>query len=96
MRKLSTELKKMTAMKLRRNGLKIEAGLREGHPRTEIVDEARKWRADLIVLGARMDIRASNVCSWECGVISCEPRALFGGSSTAKTVEESRAKIDLD
>jgi len=52
MRKRSIELTKTTATKLRRQGLKIESGVREGHPRTEIVDEARKWRADLILLGS--------------------------------------------
>ncbi|HEY2970932.1 MAG TPA: universal stress protein [Pyrinomonadaceae bacterium] len=52
MRKRAIELTKMTATKLRRNGLKIESSVREGHPRTAIVDEARKWRADLIVLGS--------------------------------------------
>ena len=52
MRKHTIELTKTTAAELRRNGLKIESGVREGHPQTAIVDEARKWRADLIVLGS--------------------------------------------
>jgi nucleotide-binding universal stress UspA family protein len=43
MRKRSIELTKTTATKLRRNGLKIESRVREGHPRMEIVDGARKW-----------------------------------------------------
>src|SRR5437762_2979937 len=52
MRKHTIELTKTTAAELRRNGLKIESGVRKGHPQTAIVDEARKWRADLIVLGS--------------------------------------------
>ena len=52
MQKRATELTKATAAKLRGLGLKIEAVVRVGHARTAIVDEARKWSADLIVLGS--------------------------------------------
>jgi nucleotide-binding universal stress UspA family protein len=52
MRKHATELTKATAAKLHGRGFKIEDVVRVGHPRTAIVDEARKWSADLIVLGS--------------------------------------------
>lgn len=52
MRKRAMELTTATAAKLREHGFKSEAVVRVGHPRTAIVDEARKWSADLIVLGS--------------------------------------------
>lgn len=53
MRKNSLELSRTSSAKLRRKDLKTESTVRDGHPRTTIVDEARKWRADLIVMGSR-------------------------------------------
>ena len=61
MRKNSMELTKRTAARLRGKGLKIESVVRDGHPRTAIVDEARKWRATLSS-SARMDVQDSSVC----------------------------------
>jgi nucleotide-binding universal stress UspA family protein len=52
MRMATTEFTKATAAKLRRKGLKAESAVRNGHPRTKIVDEAGKWRADLVVMGS--------------------------------------------
>jgi nucleotide-binding universal stress UspA family protein len=52
MRKNLTELTRTSAAELRRRNLKVESAVRDGHPRTTIVDEARKWRADLIVMGS--------------------------------------------
>jgi nucleotide-binding universal stress UspA family protein len=37
---------------LRAVGLTAEAAVRDGEPRSAIVDEAREWDADLIVLGS--------------------------------------------
>jgi nucleotide-binding universal stress UspA family protein len=37
---------------LSRKELKVEARVRTGDPSSEIVDEAREWSADLIVLGS--------------------------------------------
>jgi nucleotide-binding universal stress UspA family protein len=34
------------------SGLSVEAALREGDPRTAIVDAADEWQADLIVVGS--------------------------------------------
>jgi nucleotide-binding universal stress UspA family protein len=48
----ATELTKKTSERLKRKGLKIESVVREGDARSVIVDEARKWSADLIVLGS--------------------------------------------
>jgi nucleotide-binding universal stress UspA family protein len=50
--KRATELTKKTSERLKRKGLKIESVVREGDARSVIVDEARKWSADLIVLGS--------------------------------------------
>ncbi|HEY8188630.1 MAG TPA: universal stress protein [Pyrinomonadaceae bacterium] len=52
MRQNSIELSRTSSTELRRKGLKIESVVRDGHPRTAIVDEAEKWRADLIVMGS--------------------------------------------
>ena len=52
MTKRATELTQKTSESLKRKGLKIERAVREGDARSVIVDEARKWSADLIVLGS--------------------------------------------
>jgi nucleotide-binding universal stress UspA family protein len=52
LRQRALEFVKRIVAKLRKRNLKVEAAIRDGHPRTAIVDEARKWRADLIVLGS--------------------------------------------
>lgn len=41
-----------TAETLRSHGLKCTAELREGDPKSTILEEAEKWGADLIVLGS--------------------------------------------
>jgi nucleotide-binding universal stress UspA family protein len=51
-RQRAVELVERIAAKLRKKRLKVETAVREGHPHTAIVDEARKWRADLIVVGS--------------------------------------------
>lgn len=40
------------AEKLRASGLVAETAVRDGDPRSVIVDEAREWSADLIVIGS--------------------------------------------
>jgi nucleotide-binding universal stress UspA family protein len=52
MTKRVTELNQKTSERLKRKGLKIESAVRQGDARSVIVDEARKWSADLIVLGS--------------------------------------------
>jgi nucleotide-binding universal stress UspA family protein len=52
MTKRAAELTQKTSESLKSKGLKIEAAVREGDARSAIVDEARKWPADLIVLGS--------------------------------------------
>jgi nucleotide-binding universal stress UspA family protein len=50
-----TEAERLTAQvadSLHPTTLKTETGVREGDPRSAIVDEAREWGADLIVLGS--------------------------------------------
>jgi nucleotide-binding universal stress UspA family protein len=52
MTKRATELTEKASERLKRKELKIEPAVREGDPRSVIVDEARKWSADLIVVGS--------------------------------------------
>lgn len=40
------------AQELGRTGLRVDTAVRKGDPKTEIVEEARGWGADLIVLGS--------------------------------------------
>jgi nucleotide-binding universal stress UspA family protein len=42
----------LTTAKLAALGLSIESKVREGDPRREIVEEAKDWRADLIIIGS--------------------------------------------
>lgn len=50
--KRATVLTAKTAAKLEGKGFKIEKVVRNGDARSEIVDEAGDWSADLIVLGS--------------------------------------------
>jgi nucleotide-binding universal stress UspA family protein len=52
MKRRADNLTKKTVDRLRTKELKVEAAIRTGDPASEIVDEARKWSADLIVLGS--------------------------------------------
>lgn len=52
MNKRARELTLGMAKKLESNGFTVETSIREGDPRSEIVDEASKWSSDLIVLGS--------------------------------------------
>jgi nucleotide-binding universal stress UspA family protein len=52
MTKRAAKLTQKTSESLKRKELKIESAVREGDARALIVDEARKWSADLIVLGS--------------------------------------------
>ena len=45
-------LTQKTSQSLKRKELKVESAVREGDARSVIVDEARKWPADLIVMGS--------------------------------------------
>jgi nucleotide-binding universal stress UspA family protein len=46
------ELTDRVAGWLREQGLEAEAALRDGDPRSEIVEEAKEWGADLVVVGS--------------------------------------------
>jgi nucleotide-binding universal stress UspA family protein len=50
--KRARTLTKKTADSLKKKGFKVETAVRRGDPRSEIVDEAKKWKADLIVMGS--------------------------------------------
>lgn len=41
-----------TAEVLRAKGLKVTTAVGQGDPKSKIIDEAEKWKADLIVLGS--------------------------------------------
>jgi nucleotide-binding universal stress UspA family protein len=51
-RKGGRELTKRTAEILKKKGIKVESAVRNGDPRAEIVEEAEKWAADLVVMGS--------------------------------------------
>jgi nucleotide-binding universal stress UspA family protein len=48
----ATELTSRVAASLRQRGFDAETIVREGDPRSAIVDEAAEWNADLIVVGS--------------------------------------------
>jgi len=48
-----TDLVEQAAAHLRHTGLTIETHLREGDPRTVLVQEAERWSADCLFVGAR-------------------------------------------
>jgi nucleotide-binding universal stress UspA family protein len=50
--KAAQELANVTAVKLETLGLSSETCVREGNPRTEIVEQAEDWNADLIIIGS--------------------------------------------
>jgi len=52
MTKRATQLTTSTAETLKQKGLTVDSAVRDGDARSVIVDEARNWSADLIVLGS--------------------------------------------
>jgi nucleotide-binding universal stress UspA family protein len=52
LQKRARDLTRKTAEKLKKKGIKTQAVVLEGDPRSRIVEEAEKWKADLIVLGS--------------------------------------------
>jgi nucleotide-binding universal stress UspA family protein len=52
MTKVATELTTRAAEKLEGKGFTVKTMVRDGDPRSVIVDEAANWSADLIVLGS--------------------------------------------
>ena len=52
MQKQAAQLTAGVSEKLRASGLTAESAVRDGDPRAVIVDEAREWGADLIVVGS--------------------------------------------
>ena len=50
--KRGRELTKKTAEGLKKKGIKLESAVRNGDAREEIVHEAEKWAADLVVMGS--------------------------------------------
>jgi nucleotide-binding universal stress UspA family protein len=52
-KKRAEALVKKTVERLRANGLKAAGTIEDGDPRSKILEIAKSWRADLIVLGSR-------------------------------------------
>jgi nucleotide-binding universal stress UspA family protein len=52
LRKRAAELTTRAGERLKKHKLKVETVVQEGDARSVIVDEARKWSADLIVMGS--------------------------------------------
>jgi nucleotide-binding universal stress UspA family protein len=52
MTKRDTQLTTSTGETLKQKGLMVDSAVRDGDARSVIVDEARNWPADLIVLGS--------------------------------------------
>jgi nucleotide-binding universal stress UspA family protein len=52
-RQCATELAESTANVLRKKGLPVSTAIEWGDPKSEIVSAARRWQADLIVIGSR-------------------------------------------
>jgi nucleotide-binding universal stress UspA family protein len=61
------ELVETTAVKLEILGLSIETCVREGDPRGEIVEEAKSWGADLIVIGSH---GPTGIARWLLGSVA--------------------------
>jgi nucleotide-binding universal stress UspA family protein len=51
-KKAGEDLVAQVADSLHKAKLKVETAVREGKPEIEIVEEAKEWRADLIVIGS--------------------------------------------
>jgi nucleotide-binding universal stress UspA family protein len=67
MTKYAEELTARVADSLRTKGLTAEPVVREGDPRSLIVDEAKQWPADLIILGSH---GRSGLKRWLLGSVS--------------------------
>ena len=65
--KTAKEFVDLTAVKLEILGLSIETCVREGDPRTEIVEEAKEWGADLIVVGSH---GRTGIAHWLLGSVA--------------------------
>jgi nucleotide-binding universal stress UspA family protein len=52
---------------IRKHGLNAEAVTRSGDPRSQIVEEARTWRADLLLLGSH---GRTGIARWLIGSVA--------------------------
>jgi nucleotide-binding universal stress UspA family protein len=52
LREQARDLVEKAATKLRAAGFKVETELVEGDPKSQILDAANEWRADMVVLGS--------------------------------------------
>lgn len=69
-RQMSEEARRLTmrvADSLKANGVEAEALVREGDPRSEILDESRDWPADLIIIGSQSQ---SSIRQWMLGSVA--------------------------
>lgn len=77
MTKRAAELTTSAAEKLEGKRLTIETAVRNGDARSVIVAKAKKWSADLIVLGSH-GYWNQTVALGQRSIVGCQPCSLFG------------------
>jgi len=82
----STELAEQAAGRLRERGLKVETTVRDGEPGAAIVEEAREWGADLVVVGSHghtglLRMMAGSVSQYVVDHAPCPVEVVHAGHS---------------
>jgi nucleotide-binding universal stress UspA family protein len=78
------QITRRAASALKETGLSIETAVREGDPRSVIVDEADEWGADLIVVGSH---GRTGLTRWLLGSVA---QAIVGHASCSVEVVRQR------
>jgi nucleotide-binding universal stress UspA family protein len=78
------EITRRAAEALRNSGLSTDTVVREGDPRSSIVDEADEWRSDLIVVGSH---GRTGLTRWLLGSVA---QAIVGHASCSVEVVRQR------
>jgi nucleotide-binding universal stress UspA family protein len=78
------QITRRAAFALKETGLSIETAVREGDPRSVIVDEADEWGADLIVVGSH---GRTGLTRWLLGSVA---QAIVGHASCSVEVVRQR------
>jgi nucleotide-binding universal stress UspA family protein len=78
------QITRRAADALKETGLSIETAVREGDPRSVIVDEAAEWGADLIVVGSH---GRTGLTRWLLGSVA---QAIVGHASCSVEVVRQR------
>lgn len=80
----AAEITERAAQSLKKTGLSTETSVREGDPRSSIVDEADEWGADLIVVGSH---GRTGLTRWLLGSVA---QAIVGHASCSVEVVRQR------